>query len=260
MGSDVNGVLLMSDVVLYGSSQDEETFPALLIRAMTFGIPIVVPDLPVINKYVSLNFILFSHTNKFKVKIKKLLSIFSVAKIWKMQVVDGVTGMTFSKHNPDDLLRIFSLLISSEGKLSKFAGAVGSAGKLLARNLLAFESITGHAKLLENVLNFPSDALLPAPISKIQEDTWEWNSFSEVMEQTSDDMINIDEEGNMIGGSSIIQTLEEDFISFIKLKNISLDNSDITESDLVSTEDLTGVEHIASFEEFERREMDQASS
>lgn len=223
MGSDVNGVLLMSDVVLYGSSQDEETFPALLIRAMTFGIPIVVPDLPVINKYV----------------------------------VDGVNGMTFSKHNPDDLLRIFSLLISSEGKLSKFAGAVGSAGKLLARNLLAFESITGHAKLLENVLNFPSDALLPAPISKIREDTWEWNSFSEVMEQTSDDMINIDEEGNMIGGSSIIQTLEEDFISFVNLKNISLDNSDITESDLVSTEDLTGVEQIASFEEFERREMDQ---
>lgn len=223
MDRDVNGVLLMADVVLYGSSQEEEAFPSLLIRAMSFGIPVVVPDLPVISRYVA----------------------------------DGVHGMIFSKHNPDDLLRIFSLLISSEGKLSKFAGAVGSAGKLLARNILAFESITGYAKLMENVLNFPSDALLPAPISHIREDSWEWNSFSEAMEQTADDMLSIDEEGNIVEGSSIIQLLEDDFSSNVTLRNTSVDNSDITDQDLVSTEDLNGVEQIANTEEFERREMDQ---
>lgn len=223
MDRDVNGVLLMADVVLYGSSQEEEAFPSLLIRAMSFGIPVVVPDLPVISRYVA----------------------------------DGVHGMIFSKHNPDDLLRIFSLLISSEGKLSTFAGAVGSAGKLLARNILAFESITGYVKLMENVLNFPSDALLPAPISHIREDSWEWNSFSEAMEQTADDMLSIDEEGNIVEGSSIIQLLEDDFSSNVTLRNTSVDNSDITDQDLVSTEDLNGVEQIANTEEFERREMDQ---
>ncbi|XP_021850387.2 uncharacterized protein [Spinacia oleracea] len=220
---DVNGVMLMADIVLYGSSQEEEAFPSLLIRAMSFGIPVVVPDLPVITQHVA----------------------------------DGVHGMIFSKHNPDDLLRIFSHLISSEGKISEFAGSVGSAGKLLARNLLAFESITGHAKLMENVVNFPSDAMLPSPVSQIQEDSWEWNSFSEVMEQTADDMISIDEEGNIVEGSNIVQLLEEDFNSYVTLRNISVENSDITERDLLSTEDFDGVEQIASLEEFERREMDQ---
>ncbi|CAO2842179.1 unnamed protein product [Amaranthus hypochondriacus] len=225
MDHDVNGVLLMADIVLYGSSQDEEAFPSLLIRAMSFGIPVVVPDLQVISKYV----------------------------------VDGVHGMVFSKNNPDDLLRIFSLLISSEGKLSKFAGVVGSTGKLLAKNLLAFESITGYAKLMENVLHFPSDASLPAPISQIQQDSWEWNSFSEVMEQTTDGMTSMDEEGNIMEGSILIRMLEEDFNTFVTLRNMSVDTIDIAKQDLISTDDLNGAEEIASFEEFERREMDQAS-
>uniref|UniRef100_A0A803KUK3 Glycosyl transferase family 1 domain-containing protein n=1 Tax=Chenopodium quinoa TaxID=63459 RepID=A0A803KUK3_CHEQI len=196
---DVNGALLMADIVLYGSSQEEEAFPSLLIRSMSFGIPVVVPDLPVISKYV----------------------------------VDGVHGMIFSKHKPDDLLRIFSHLISSEGKLSEFAGAVASSGKLLARNLLAFESIIGYAKLMEDVLHFPSDSLLPSPISQIRQDSWEWNSFSEVMEQTVGNMISNDEEGNIVEGSSIVQKLEEDFNSFANLKNISVENSDVIERDLI---------------------------
>lgn len=54
MNADVNGALVMADIVLYGSSQDEQGFPPLLIRAMTFGIPIAVPDIPVITKYVCL--------------------------------------------------------------------------------------------------------------------------------------------------------------------------------------------------------------
>lgn len=50
---DVNGMLLLADIVLYGSSQDEQGFPPLLTRAMTFGIPVIAPDCPVIKKYVS---------------------------------------------------------------------------------------------------------------------------------------------------------------------------------------------------------------
>lgn len=59
LNSDVSSVLLMADIVLYGSDQDVQGFPPLLIRAMTFGIPVIAPDFPVLKKYVSL-FKLFS--------------------------------------------------------------------------------------------------------------------------------------------------------------------------------------------------------
>lgn len=53
MNGDVDGLLLMADIVLYGSSQDVQGFPPLLTRAMSFGIPVIAPDYPVIKKYVS---------------------------------------------------------------------------------------------------------------------------------------------------------------------------------------------------------------
>lgn len=58
LDDDVNGLLLMADIVLYGSAQDEQGFPPLLTRAMSFGIPVIAPDYPVIQKYVSLSAIL----------------------------------------------------------------------------------------------------------------------------------------------------------------------------------------------------------
>lgn len=64
LNADVNGVLAMADIVLYGSSQDEQGFPPLLVRSMTFGIPSVVPDIPVITKYVCLfQFLIFISLN-----------------------------------------------------------------------------------------------------------------------------------------------------------------------------------------------------
>lgn len=54
LNGDVNNVLMMADIVLYGSSQEIQSFPPLLIRAMSFGIPIMVPDLPGLRNYVSL--------------------------------------------------------------------------------------------------------------------------------------------------------------------------------------------------------------
>lgn len=49
----MNNVLLMADIVLYGSDQDVQGFPPLLIRAMTFEIPVIAPDFPILKKYVS---------------------------------------------------------------------------------------------------------------------------------------------------------------------------------------------------------------
>ncbi|XP_074308131.1 uncharacterized protein LOC141643010 isoform X2 [Silene latifolia] len=218
MDHDVNGAILMADIVLHGSSHEEQAFPPFLIRAMSFGIPIIVPDISVTRRYV----------------------------------VDGVHGMIFSKHNPDDLLRVFSILIANDKKLSKFGHAVGSAGKLLARNLLASESIAGYAKLMENILSFPSDVFLPAPTSDIQQDSWDWNSFIDVMEQSTDN-----DEGNIVGDPSIVINLEEEFSRTASLRNNSEENNELAGQDVVSAEDVDDVEEIASFEEFQRLEMDQ---
>ncbi|XP_061363796.1 uncharacterized protein LOC133307319 isoform X2 [Gastrolobium bilobum] len=147
LNGDVNSVLLMADIILYGSAQEVQGFPPLLIRAMTFEIPVVVPDFPVLRKYIE----------------------------------DGVHGIFFSKHNPEALMNAFSLLLSN-GRLSKFAQAIGSSGKQLAKNILALDCITGYARLLENVLSFPSDALLPGPVSQIQHGAWEWNLFQDKTE------------------------------------------------------------------------------
>jgi len=166
--------------------------------------------------------------------------------------------MVFSRHNPDDLLRIFPLLVSSGGKLSELADAVGSNAKHLARNLLAFESIIGYAKLMENVINFPSDALLPAPVSQIQQDSWEWESFKTVTEQTAGGITDIDEERNRVEQSSIVYSLEEDFSKFLMLGNLTVDvgNSDVAEHDLV-IEDLSVAEQMQNTEEYERRETEE---
>ncbi|XP_052730628.1 uncharacterized protein LOC108321965 isoform X2 [Vigna angularis] len=140
LNGDVNSVLLMADIILYGSAQEVQGFPPLLIRAMTFEIPVIAPDFPVLKKYI----------------------------------VDGVHGIFFPKQNPEALMTAFSLLISN-GRLSKFAKAIASSGRRLAKNVLSLDCITGYARLLENVLSFPSDALLPGPVSEIQQGSWEWN-------------------------------------------------------------------------------------
>ncbi|KAK7338358.1 hypothetical protein VNO77_18965 [Canavalia gladiata] len=47
------------------------------------------------------------------------------------------------------------------------AQAIGSSGRQLAKNILALDCKTGYARLLENVLSFPSDTLLTGPVSQI---------------------------------------------------------------------------------------------
>ncbi|KAL7589264.1 hypothetical protein Lser_V15G36450 [Lactuca serriola] len=143
LDADVDGMLLISDIVLYGSSQDEQGFPSLLTRAMTFGVPIIAPDYPIIKKYV----------------------------------IDGENGIIFSKDKPDELMKAF-LLLTSKGKLSNFATTIASSGRLLAKNMHASECVSGYIKLLNNVLTLPSDSMFPHYISQLPRE-WEWDLFSE---------------------------------------------------------------------------------
>lgn len=213
MNSDVNGLMLMADVVIYASSQVEQGFPPLLTRAMSFGIPVIAPDLPDIRKYV----------------------------------VDGVHVVIFPKNNPDALMRAFSLLISN-GKLSKFAKAVALSGRLLAKNMLASECVNSYAKLLENVLSFPSDVLLPGHISQSQHDAWEWNSFRTA------DMPLIENGSASMRKSSVVDVLEETLSNQLDSGNIS--NSE-TENDVLTQLDWDVLREIESIEEMERLEMEE---
>jgi glycosyltransferase involved in cell wall biosynthesis len=58
---DVSSALSAVDLVIYGSFLEEQSFPEILVRAMSIGKPIIAPDLSMIGKYVSLNdFFIFS--------------------------------------------------------------------------------------------------------------------------------------------------------------------------------------------------------
>ncbi|XP_057463427.1 uncharacterized protein LOC130753402 [Actinidia eriantha] len=223
MNGDVNGLLLMADIVLYGSSQDVQSFPPLLTRAMSFGIPIVAPDYPVVKKYV----------------------------------VDGVHGMIYPKHNPEALMRALSLLIS-KGRLSRFAHAVASSGRLLAKNMQASDCIAGYAKLLENVLTFPSDALLPGQISHLKQGTWEWNLFRTEMEGRASDMGIWDQQGSYVRNSSIVYALEEELTNPTDLTNTSQSETEIVAQDSPSDLDWDILMEIENTEEVENLEMEES--
>ncbi|TYH73379.1 hypothetical protein ES332_D05G325000v1 [Gossypium tomentosum] len=211
LDGDTNGVILMADIVLYGSSQEEQGFPPLIIRAMTFGIPVITPDFPIVKKYV----------------------------------VDGAHCVFFPKHDPDALLRAFSLLISN-GRLSKFAETVASSGRLLAKNILASECITGYASLLVNLLYFPSDVLLPGPVSELQQASWEWNLFRKEIEHSNFDT-SVD--------SSVVYTVEEELTKHII--DTSKNRTELQDQDALTGQDLDLVTEIENFEDYERLEMEE---
>ncbi|XP_050386595.1 uncharacterized protein LOC126802922 [Argentina anserina] len=222
LNGEVDSVLLMADIVLYGSSQDEQGFPSLLIRAMTYGIPVIAPDFPALKKYV----------------------------------VDGVHMVFFPRQDPDALLKAFSLLLSN-GKLSKFARTVASSGRLIAMNLLASESITGYARLLESVLNFPSDALLPGPFSQLQQGMWEWNLFGSEVDYGTGDMPNINQNQASLENSSVVHALEEGYSGISYSPNISENGSEILTHGIPTQLDWDILREIELSEEYERLEMEE---
>ncbi|KAK7268471.1 hypothetical protein RIF29_21170 [Crotalaria pallida] len=218
LNGDVDSVLLMADIILYGSAQDVQGFPPLLIRAMTFEIPVIAPDLPVLRKYV----------------------------------VDGVDGIFFTKHNPEALMNAFSLLLSN-GRLSKFAQGIASSGRQLAKNVLALECITGYARLLENVLSFPSDALLPGPVSQIQQGAWEWNLFQNEIE-LGVHLPKMDDDDS-IRKITIVYAIEQEFASLNYSTSILENETDV--KDKLTKLDWDILREIEISEENEMLEMEE---
>ena len=164
--------------------------------------------------------------------------------------------MIYPKHNPEALMRALSLLIS-KGRLSRFAHAVASSGRLLAKNMQASDCIAGYAKLLENVLTFPSDALLPGQISHLKQVTWEWNLFRTEMEQRASDMGIWDQQGSFVTNNSIVYALEEELTNPIDLTNTSQSETEILAQDSPSDLDWDILMEIENSEEVENLEMEE---
>lgn len=162
--------------------------------------------------------------------------------------------MIFPRHNPDSLMKDFTLLIS-ENKLSKFAQTIGSSGRLLAKNMLASECVVTYAMLAENVFNFPSDVLLPASALQLKQSSWNWNLFESKMEKQTGDTENpLFESTDHI---SIVYDLEEDIANFISLTNVSNNESEALDADIPTNLDWDILKEIESSEEVERLEREE---
>ncbi|KAL2336096.1 hypothetical protein Fmac_010542 [Flemingia macrophylla] len=154
IAGDLNSdsVLDAADVVIYGSFLEEQSFPEILIRAMTFEKPIIAPDVPMIRKYVD----------------------------------DRVNGYLFPKDNRG-VLRLILLEVISKGKISPLARNIASMGRSTAKNLMVSEAIDGYASLLENILRLPSEVAPPKAVSEIPpnvKEQWLWHLFESIPNMT----------------------------------------------------------------------------
>ncbi|CAL9085657.1 unnamed protein product [Musa textilis] len=142
---DMNNFINIADIVIYGSFLEEQSFPSVLMQAMSLGKLIIAPDLNMISKYV----------------------------------VNEVNAYLFSKVKVG-MLRKILLEVVSNGKLSLSAQQVAAVGKRHARNLMASETIQGYVSLLEKVLKFPSEIALPKHVKEIPlrlSEEWQWDLF-----------------------------------------------------------------------------------
>ncbi|THU72727.1 hypothetical protein C4D60_Mb04t15220 [Musa balbisiana] len=145
VAGDMNNFINIADIVIYGSFLEEQSFPSVLMQAMSLGKLIIAPDLDMISKYV----------------------------------VNEVNAYLFSKEKVG-MLRKILLEAVSNGKLSLSARQVAAVGKRHARNLMASETIQGYVSLLEKVLKFPSEIALPKPVKEIPlrlSEEWQWDLF-----------------------------------------------------------------------------------
>ncbi|MED6112412.1 hypothetical protein PIB30_061490 [Stylosanthes scabra] len=143
--SNVDSVLGTSDVVIYGSFLEEQSFPEILVKAMCFEKPIIAPDIPMIRKYVE----------------------------------DRVNGYLFPLDN-SKVLRQILLEVVSKGKVSPMARNIASIGRRAGKNLMVSEAIEEYATLLQNILRLPSEVAPPKAVSVISpsvKEQWQWHLF-----------------------------------------------------------------------------------
>lgn len=90
-------VLCISDIVIYGSFLEEQSFPGVLLQAMSLKRLIIAPDLPMISKYVfSLSFFLSFILNQ---KNKKIIDKKMWYTVYDKYLMVGVHQMLLDELN-----------------------------------------------------------------------------------------------------------------------------------------------------------------
>ncbi|KAL8499835.1 hypothetical protein ACS0TY_019722 [Phlomoides rotata] len=148
-----DALLSTADVVIYGSFNDEHSFPDILLKAMFLGKPVVGPDIPMIAKYVR----------------------------------DNVNGFLFPKEDIAALTEIMVQLLY-DAKLSPIGRNAASTAKRTARNLMVSESVEGYASLLENILMPPSEVAVSHSAKEIPTELkseWKWRHFRAITDARS---------------------------------------------------------------------------
>ncbi|KAF8107122.1 hypothetical protein N665_0126s0040 [Sinapis alba] len=154
VAGNVDKILGSSDLVIYGSFLEEQSFPEILMKAMALGKPVVAPDLLNIKKHVD----------------------------------DRVTGYLFPKENLKVMSQIV-LDVITDGKISPLAQNIGLMGKTAVKNMMALETIEGYATLLENILKFSSEVASPKDIQTVPpklREGWSWHLFEALKDGSPD--------------------------------------------------------------------------
>lgn len=175
-----------------------------------------------------------------------------------MQIVDKVNGFIYHPRDIKMLNTVFSLLIS-DIKLSDFAYNISLSAKILSKNMFAFHCITDYIKLLENVIIFPSDTILPLPQSHIQQQTWEWSLFEKDIQEMVDKnhFQNINLNDYSMGDTNIVISMENKFASSIETAKAFGNNTESFNEDFPTELDLEKIDVIETTEEVDRLEIDE---
>ncbi|KAF8696948.1 hypothetical protein HU200_036593 [Digitaria exilis] len=145
---DKDKLLGAADLVIYGSCLEEQSFPSVLVQAMSLEKLVIAPDLAIIKKHID----------------------------------DGINGLLFPRKNIGMLSQVLLRAVLN-GKVSVSGQKTASVGKAYAKNLMAPETIEGYAMLLENVIKFPTDVLSPLTAGEIPlalKQEWKWHLFENV--------------------------------------------------------------------------------
>lgn len=144
------------------------------------------------------------------------------------------------------MTKAFSRVIG-ERKLSVLGNKVASNGKMLAKNMLAYECVSSYAKLLENMLYFPSNVMLPASPSQIQQKTWSWDLFERKTTNENDQSMEL----------SVLEMLERQFEK--NLTGMSHFENETLSDDFPSQLDWEDLNDMEILEDIETREMQEVS-
>ncbi|CAO2165593.1 unnamed protein product [Urochloa humidicola] len=145
---DKDNLLGTAHLVIYGSCLEEQSFPSVLVQAMSLEKLVIAPDLAIIRKHID----------------------------------DGKNGLLFPTKNIGMLTQVLLRAVSN-GKVSVSGQKIASVGKAYAKNLMASETIEGYAVLLENVIKLPADVLSPLTAGEIPlalKQEWKWHLFEDV--------------------------------------------------------------------------------